>query len=179
MQPNGVPVHLYSEGGVMMAEQRYAGLTYEEAVRKYAKSVLTACIVRLNIQADAEDCFQNTFFKLYHHSPDFTDESHLKAWLLRVAINECRQCLRARSRLIPLHELKNTPLPPSDDHSDVTWALMRLEPKYRDVLYLYYCERYKVDEIADILGSKPNTVKSLLKRGREKLKEIYGGEDDA
>ena len=37
----------------------------------------------------------------------------------------------------------------------------------------------KVDEIARILGSKPNTVKSLLKRGREKLKEIYGGDDDA
>jgi len=162
-----------------MAEQRYAGLSYEQAVQKYAKPVLTACIVRLNCQADAEDCFQNTFFKLYHHSPDFTDESHLKAWLLRVAINECKKLQRDRSRLIPLSTLSDKPLPASDDVSDITWALMELEEKYRDVLYLYYCERYKVDEIAAILDSKPNTVKSLLKRGREKLKTIYGGDSGA
>ena len=56
---------------------------------------------------------------------------------------------------------------------------MRVEPKYREVLYLYYYERYRVDEIAGILDGKPNTVKSLLKRGREKLKKIYGGDDDA
>ena len=159
--------------------KRYAGLSYEEAVQKYAKPVLTACIVRLNHRADAEDCFQNTFFKLYHHSPDFTDEDHLKAWLLRVAINECKQCLRRRSRLLPLDVLGEEALPPSDDRMDMTWALMELAPKYREALYLYYCERYKVDEIADILGSKPNTVKSLLKRGREKLKKIYGGDDSA
>ncbi len=159
--------------------KRYAGLSYEQVVQKYAKSVLTACIVRLNHQADAEDCFQNTFFKLYHHSPDFTDENHLKAWLLKVAINECKKWLRDNRRLLPLDTVKDTPLPTSDDRYDVTWALMELEPKYRDTLYLYYCERYKVDEIAVILGSKPNTVKSLLKRGRERLRKIYGGEDDA
>lgn len=170
---------LYSEGGVMMAKDRYAGLRFEEVVQKYAKSVLTACIVRLNHQADAEDCFQNTFFKLYHHSPDFADENHLKAWLLRVAINECKKCLRDRNRRVPLSEIKGEALSYSDDQRDITWALMRVEPKYREVLYLYYYERYRVDEIAGILDSKPNTVKSLLKRGREKLKKIYGGDDDA
>lgn len=177
MQPNGGLMDLYSEGGVMMAEKRYAGLTFEQVVQRYAKSVLTACMVRLNNRPDADDCFQNTFFKLYHHSPDFTDENHLKAWLLRVAINECKKCLRDSRRLVSLSTLKNEPLPVSDDHSDITWALMRLETKYREVLYLYYCERYKVAEIAEILGKNGNTVKSLLKRGREKLKEIYSGGD--
>lgn len=54
---------------------------------------------------------------------------------------------------------------------------MRLTPKYREVLYLHYFEDYKVDEIAEILGSKSGTVKSLLSRGRRKLKELYGGDD--
>lgn len=170
---------LYSEGGEMMAEKRYAGLSFEETVQKYAPCVLKACVVRLNDRADADDCFQNTFFKLYHKSPKFTDENHLKAWLLRVAINECKKLMRGSGRLISLNALTADALPRSDDQSDVSWALARLDPKYRDTLYLYYCERYKVDEIASILGKKPNTVKSLLKRGREKLKEIYGGEDDA
>lgn len=58
----------------------------------------------------------------------------------------------------------------------MSWALVKLEPKYRDVLYLYYCEKYKIDEIAEILSHNPNTVKTLLRRGREKLKSIYGGD---
>lgn len=63
------------------------------------------------------------------------------------------------------------------DKVDMSWALLKLDHKYRDVIYLYYCENYKVDEIANILKKSPNTVKTLLKRGREKVKEIYGGDE--
>lgn len=57
----------------------------------------------------------------------------------------------------------------------MSWALFELDSKYRDVIYLYYCENYKVNEIAEILNKSPNTVKTQLKRGREKLKILYGG----
>ena len=154
----------------------YAGLTYEQVVRKYAQSVTSACMEQLNNLDDSEDCFQNTFLKLYRKSPDFHDESHLKAWLLRVAINECKNCIRDNRRLLPLEPFMNKPAPSTEDESDMSWALMKLEPKYRDVIYLYYHERCKVEEIAKILGKNPNTVKTLLKRGREKLKVIYGGD---
>ena len=53
---------------------------------------------------------------------------------------------------------------------------MKTPEKYREVLYLHHCEQYKVEEIAGILKKNPNTVKSLLKRGRELLKSIYGGD---
>ena len=177
MQPNGSLADVYSEGGMTMAQKLYAELSFEEAVHRYAKNVYTACTVRLDSAADVDDCVQNTFIKLYQNAPDFNDENHLKAWLLRVAINECRKTARQRRRFVALDTLREHPLSPSDDERDMTWALMRLEPKYREALYLYYYERYKVDEIAGILDTKSNTVKSLLKRGREKLKMIYGGED--
>ena len=178
MQPNGVLVDVYSEGGMTMAQKLYAGLSFEQAVQKYAKNVYTACMMRLDNAADADDCVQNTFIKLYQNAPDFHDENHLKAWLLRVAINECRKTARHRRRFVALDTLREHPLSQSDAERDMTWALMRLEPKYREALYLYYYERYKVDEIAEILDTKSNTVKSLLKRGREKLKTIYGGDDE-
>ena len=54
---------------------------------------------------------------------------------------------------------------------------MRLSAKYREVLYLYYEEGYKVKEIAQILDTKEGTVMSLLKRGRDKLRQNYGGDD--
>ena len=163
-------------------QKRYAGLSFEQAVQKYADAVYAACVVRLQNSPDADDCVQNTFIKLYQNPPDFNGEDHLKAWLLRVAINECNKSLRDRRRLLPLDAMQEYPLPASavksdDDSRDISWALMRLDAKYRTPLYLYYVERYKVDEIASILDSKSNTVKSLLKRGRERLRKIYGGDD--
>ena len=166
----------------MTVQKQYAGLSFEQAVQQYADAVYTACVVRLQNSPDVDDCVQNTFIKLYQNPPAFNDENHLKAWLLRVAINECKKSVRDHRRFVPLESVQDHPLPGSsgardDDTRDVSWALMRLDPKYREVLYLYYVERYKVDEIASILDSKSNTVKSLLKRGRDKLRKIYGGDD--
>ena len=81
-----------------------------------------------------------------------------------------------RAYYLPLDSFMNKPAPSAEGKSDMSWALMKLEPKYRDVIYLYYHERCKVEEIAQILRKNPNTVKTLLKRGREKLKVIYGGD---
>lgn len=160
-----------------MARHDYAGLSFEQAVQKYAPCVYSACVVRLNGNADVDDCVQNTFVKLYRSAPDFHDTEYLKAWLLRVAINECRQSVRRSRRHVPLDTAQKYPLPPSDDRSDLSWALSRLSPKYREVLYLHYLEGYKVDEIAAILGTKSGTVKSLLHRGRNLLKAEIGGDD--
>lgn len=159
-----------------MGSRLYAGLSFEEAVRKYAQNVSSACLMRLQNYADAEDCFQNTFLKLYKSSPEFHSESHLKAWLLRVAINECKNCIRDSRRQLPLDFAVDQPAPSAEDDVDLSWALLQLEGDYREVVYLYYVERMKVKEIAGILGKNPNTIKTLLSRGREKLKRIYGGE---
>ena len=159
-----------------MEEKRYAGLTYPEAVDKYASIVLSACVVRLKSLPDAEDCTQETFLKLYTKSPSFHDESHLKAWLLRVALNECRHTIRARRFHLPLEAADTLPFPSPEDKQDISALLMELPEKYREVLWLYYGLHYQSDEIASILSKNPNTVRTLLKRGREMLKKQLGGE---
>ncbi len=158
-----------------MATLMFANLNYEQAVRKYAKTVTGVCIMRLQNWADAEDCFQNTFVRLYTKAPDFKDENHLKAWLIRVAMNECSNYIRKNRKTISLDNVQGETVTFDEDTRDISWALMKLEQKYRDVLYLHYCEGFRVNEIGDILGKNPNTVKTILKRGREKLKSIYGG----
>ena len=159
-----------------MSEKLFAGLTYEQTVNKYAQTVTSVCIMRIKNYADAEDCFQNTFIKLYANAPEFSDETHLKAWLIRVAINECGDYLRKNRRHLPLDEAKKSEAEFYEDRYDISWALFKTPQKYREVLYLYYCERYKVGEIADILQITESAVKARLKRGREKLKKIYGGD---
>lgn len=159
-------------------QREYAGMSYEAVVRKYAQTVATVCLIRLNNWADAEDCFQNTFLKLYTTFPDLTDENHLKAWLIRVAINECSDALRTRRRFVPLEAAAKVPVFMDENDADAPEAmLMKLKPKYREAMYLYYCEAYKIDEVADILKKSPNTVKTLLRRGREQFKKLYGGDD--
>lgn len=159
-----------------MADVSFAGLSYEQVVKKYNSTVVSVCIMRLKNWADAEDCFQNTFVSLYQNSPKIDTQEHLKAWLIRVAINECNNYIKKNRKFLSLLDSKEQSVDFPTDSSDISWALVELSPKYRDVLYLYYCERYKVNEIADILNHNPNTVKTLLKRGREKLKSIYGGD---
>ncbi|MBE6738248.1 MAG: RNA polymerase sigma factor [Ruminococcaceae bacterium] len=159
-----------------MGAPMFANLSYESVVRKYAQTVMGVCVMRLQNMADAEDCFQNSFIKLYTKAPDFKDETHLKAWLIRVAINECNNYLRDNRRFVLVGNISNDTITKSEDEWDVSWALQRLSSPYREVLYLHYCERYKVSEIAEILGKPSNTIKTLLKRGREKLKAIYGGD---
>ena len=161
-----------------MTARLYCGLTYDETVRKYAPIVHSACVMRLGNAYDADDCFQNTFLKLFTSSPEFNEEEHLKAWLLRVAINECRKYIRDNRRTVPLDSVREQAIPPPDDANDISWALMRLEPKYREVLYLYYAEGYNTEEIARILYKNHNTVRTIMRRGRDKLKKLYGGVDD-
>ena len=159
-----------------MSEKKLAGLTYEQVVHKYAQTVTSVCIMRLQNYTDAEDCFQNVFVKLYAKSPRFSDGTHLKAWLIRVAINECNSFLRKNRGIVSLDEAKEKAVDFTEDSRDISWALFKTPQKYRVVLYLYYCEQYKVREIADILKISESAVKARLTRGREKLKEIYGGD---
>ncbi|MCH5297158.1 MAG: RNA polymerase sigma factor [Ruminococcus sp.] len=159
-----------------MTEKHFAGMSFEEVVRKYSDTVTGVCLMRLKNMSDAEDCYQNTFIKLYTKSPKFESEEHIKAWLIRVAIRECASYMRKNRRQTPVESFLDELFTDNKDNLDISWALMKTPSKYRDVLYLHYCEEYKVKEISKIIGVKENTVKSLLKRGREMLKKIYGGD---
>lgn len=63
----------------------------------HADAVWRACLVHLPA-SDAEDVFQETFLKYALHDEPFRDDAHARAWLLRVAINGCKDALRAARR---------------------------------------------------------------------------------
>lgn len=161
-----------------MGDAKFAGLSFEQVVRKYKNTVGSVCIMRLKKQEDADDCFQNTFLRLYKKSPDLHSEEHLKAWLIRVAINECNRFMQKNRKELLLDRNSDDVVVFPEEECDLSWALFQISDKYREVLYLYYCEDYKVKEIAKILKKSPNTIKSLLMRGREKLKAVYGGDGE-
>ena len=131
---------------------------------------------------DASDAVQNAFLKLMTTDTTFKDDDHIRKWLIRVAINECRNFWHSfwRKNVVSLDELfeenENDPVFSADDSSadarGVYEAVLKLPDRYRTVVQLYYCENYSVDEIADILQISPSNVQTRLYRGRKKLKDI-------
>ncbi|MDE5908394.1 MAG: sigma-70 family RNA polymerase sigma factor [Lachnospiraceae bacterium] len=142
----------------------------EELVLKYSNMLYKICIVMLCNEQDAKDAIQDTFCRYLEKRPDFANEEHAKAWLIRVASNICRDMLRLRSRhpKISIDDLSNCLVAPAQ--REVLTELMELPPKQKAVIYLHYVDGYGVKEIADILKITESAVKKRLQRGRESLR---------
>ena len=108
--------------------------------------------------------------------PRFKGECSEKTWLLRIAVNTCRDM--QRSAWFRHHDRRITPedlairLPDDDDALDVLCDVMRLPPKLKEVVLLYYWQNMNVNEIAQTLGITHSTVSARLKRAREKLHDV-------
>lgn len=148
----------------------------------YAFSQFTDTVYRVAVHnsartADAEDITQSVFVKLLESEKAFRGTEHLKAWLIRVTINLCRDELRKNANIV----LCEAPLPKNaaEREDSVIEAVRALPENYRNTVYLHYYEGYSAKEIGKILDAKPNTVLSWLSRGRAMLKkEMIGGFDD-
>lgn len=149
----------------------------ELALNLFGDDILRIAYSYLKRREDAEDIVQETLIRFMQSKLQFDTEQQVKAWLLRVAVNLCKDYLKSA-----VHK-KQTSMPEGydvaaeeetpmvEEESDVLQALMSLPEKYRSALHLYYYEEYTTKEIAEILDKKESTVRSLLKRGREKLAE--------
>lgn len=163
-----------SEGAAMRSDAEL-----DSALQTYGSTVRRICFMHLNNRSDVEDIFQEVFLKYALHDAAFESNDHERAWLLRVAINACKDYHKSfwRRRVSSLEDADETHLSIADDNRDVLDAVLRLVPsKYRDVIYLHYYEGYKAAEIAAILGQKENTIYTWLTRAREQLKRTLGGE---
>ncbi|MBQ4258464.1 MAG: RNA polymerase sigma factor [Clostridia bacterium] len=93
-----------------MAEQEFYEI--DRLVDTYADIILHLCYTYLHSTADAEDLCQNVLLKLIERTKPFESREHEKAWVIRTAINECKNELHtARRRILPLEEFAEIPMP--------------------------------------------------------------------
>lgn len=147
-------------------------LPAEEAFRLFGDRVFSAAFSVTGNREDADDAVQDAFLKYCTGNRDYTDEAHIKAWLLRVAINRAKDQQRSfwhRNRVSWEAYMEELEFSQPEDRS-LFEAVMSLPQNYRVPLHLFYYEEYSVAEIAAILHSTPGTVKSRLSRGRKLLK---------
>lgn len=138
-------------------------------------------MVYLKNSADTEDIFQNVFIKYTIRSPYFETDEHEKAWIIRVAINECKDFLKSfyKRKMLPTRPdllLYQQTTFFSTEQSEVLEAVLTLPRKYREVIYLFYYEEYSAVEIAEILKKNVNTVYTRLARARDRLQARLGDE---
>ena len=113
------------------AAERYAGLIYRVAFG-YLRSV-----------QDAEDVSQNVLIKLYRRAGVFDSDGHLKYWLVRVTVNECKRAFKSpRYREASLDELAQVAVFDEPREGELFQTVMAMERKYRAVLLLYYYADY-------------------------------------
>lgn len=150
----------------MMTEQQFT-----DAVERYLDMVYRIALNWFRNPADAEDAAQNAMLRLWRTDTEFQGEDHLRHWLVRVTLNECKRMSAHpwRRRTVPLDQC---PEPVFSDPAQQTLyqEVMELPVKYRVPLYLYYYEGYKVDEVGELLGLNASTVQTRLARARAKLK---------
>ena len=135
--------------------QRYLDMVYRIALNWFGPQ-----------RADAEDAAQNTMLRLYRTDTVFENEDHLRYWLARVTLNECKRLSSSlwRLRTVPLDACPE-PVFSDPGRQTLFQEVMSLPGKYRVPLYLYYYEGYSVEEVGRLMGLKPSTVQTRLAGG--------------
>ncbi len=144
---------------------------FSEKYDEYSPMLYRICVLRLGNKQDAEDALQNTFIKYYYKAPEFSETRSEKAWLIRVAINCCKDFQKSfwQKNTVGLDETAQLTTGVIEEAVKLI-DLFELSPKNRVVLELFYYEGYSVNEISEILKISTGSVTARLTRARKKLK---------
>ena len=143
-------------------------------IDKYSDTIFRVSFQYVRSKQDAEDILQEVFLVLvdYLHRSKFKSDEHLKAWLIRVAINKSINFVKhnARRKKNEQSAFENIHIPPMYD--DLDYALSKLSAKDREIIYLRYYEGYIAKEIAILMNLTEKSVFKRLSRTRKKLKDF-------
>lgn len=159
-------------------------MDYEQAehlVAQYGQTIYRLAYARTGSREDAEDITQETFLRLVRANPQFRDENHRKAWLLRVAANCASDLFRTpwRRKNRPLEEAEQIAAKgPEPEGSGVLEAVLSLPEDYRIPVHLFYYEGMSVAEIAEALGKREGAIRTRLFRARTMLRNKLSEEGD-
>lgn len=163
---------------------------FQKIYLRQAEMVYRICLLYLKNRADTEDAVQSIFLKAWEHQKIFLDENHERAWFVTVARNYCKDELKSgwKKKRVGWMEMEQQNAELTRDEinrqnvgsvgiereydNPVLAGIMKLDVKYRELLYLYYFEEYAIKEISGILKRKESTIQSQLASARKKLRKL-------
>ena len=167
------------------------GAVFEAVAERYADRIYAIALNYFKSPYDADDIVQEVLLKLYRSDTAFESEAHLKHWLLRVAVNQCKKISLSawRRRNISLEgylaglqtepgaEYANDAAQAAEEaerRNEILRAILKLPKKYRLIIHLYYYEDYDTKEIAGILRMNEATVRTRLARSQNFEGGLFG-----
>lgn len=140
--------------------------------------------VKISNETDINDVIQDTILDIYVGIKKLKDDKLFKTWAIRILLNNCNNVLKHKYKnknVISFEQYiegdfhnggKNII---EDTHYKFNFEdIMKILSEHEKIIFtLYYQESYKIDEISEILQERSNTIKSILKRGREKIKKNF------
>jgi len=125
---------------------------------------------------DTEDAVSETFIRMINYAPAFENTEHEKAWLIRAAVNVCKNELKsARRKNVAIDDYSDVLKTETDTLSaEILEAVQNLPERYKTAVHLYYYEGYSGAEIAAILRKPRSTVLNHLSEARAILRERLG-----
>ena len=129
----------------------YADMTFEEVMEAFADTVTRLAYLRMGNERDCKGYLSKCLFEAVPTDDGISRSSACEAFAQVEDVQE-------RNEL---------------------YELMELVPNHRNALYLYYYEGYSIREISRLMNARENTVKSWMRRGKQELRSLLGGEEDA
>ena len=155
---------------------------FDALYTRYASDIIRVSYFYLGDRGKAEDVCHDAFVSLFVNRPAL-EPGHEKTWLLKVAMNRCRDIWRSAwvRRVIsgsPAFEMIPAPdtLGKHMEKAEVLQAVHSLPADFREIFILYYYQGHGISEISGILNLPEGTISSRLSRGRKKLEAILGEE---
>ena len=148
--------------------------TFEQYIRDYAPNMYRLALMMLHNREDAEDAVSEAVLIAYEKRHSLRNQNSFKPWIMQITANEARKIYGKNKRITPVEDVEAY-MPEFREESHELWdVVMRLELVYREVIMLYFYERFSIKEIGTILHIPEGTVKSRLSRGKKALKEMLG-----
>jgi len=165
-----------------LIEQSLAGdlNSWGKIVTRYKKAVFGVALHILSRPADAEDAMQDTFIRAYQYLHTFQIARKFSTWVFTIATNICKNKLRREKFFLPLRYLSKViggedpaRIAARDERYQMLRdALQDLDENFRLAIVLRYYQDMDYQEIAEVLGRPPGTIKTWLHRGKLELKKI-------
>ena len=164
------------------------GMDFNEIARNNVDALFRVAYTYVQNEQLAEDIVQDVFLKAFERKEQFRFEADYKTYLIRMTINRSHDMLRSWSyrnfvlsntftNLFRFENSAEEVVLSESENTELAKIILKLKPKYREVIFLYYYYDYDVHEIASVLQTSVNTVKTRLVRARKQLKDKMNGEE--
>lgn len=146
--------------------------TFEQHIREYAPNMYRLALAMLHNREDAEDAVSEAVLKAYEKIHTLRSVESFKPWIMQITANESRKIYGKNKRVTPVEDMEAYMPAFLEERHELWDVVMQLDLVYREVIMLYFYERFSIKEIGAILHVPEGTVKSRLSRGKRALRDL-------